>query len=75
MDKNMTIEQAQEKLEEAIKRLENEALPMKEAMELYAEAGELLAFCMNTLNEYKGTVTVINDRLQQLSAEDDFYEE
>lgn len=63
MDKELTIEQAHEQIEETLRRLESEALPMEEAMSLYAKAGELLCFCMDTLNNYKGAVSVINEKL------------
>ena len=63
MDKNMTLEQANSLLEETIKKLENEALPMEESVALYGEACELLAFCMNSLNSYKGKIEDANERL------------
>ena len=50
---NLTIEQASAQLEVLIKRLENQALPMQESVELYAQACKLLAFCMSELQKYR----------------------
>ncbi len=63
MIENMTIEQANAELEQTVSKLENEALPMSESMELYARACELMAFCMDTLNGYKGRIETLNEAL------------
>ena len=56
MDKKMTLEQANDLLEQALRQLENEALPMSESVALYARACELMAFCMEALEGYKGKI-------------------
>lgn len=83
--KNLTVEQASELIEQYVARLENEALPIKESMELYTKICELIEFSMTELNGYHGKITEINERLAQLGAENwqdaaelegaDFYEE
>lgn len=70
MEPNMTLEQAYDMLEEAVKRLENEALPMEESVALYARAGELMAFCMEQLNGYNRKIEETDRRLAQYFTEE-----
>ena len=63
MDKEMSLEQANGLLEQTIKKLENRALPMEESIALYAKACELLAYCMKKLEEYKGRIEEIDQKL------------
>lgn len=70
MDKNMTLEQANNLLEETIKKLENNALPISESVALYTEACELLAFCMNELSVCKGIIDEANDMLAKRISEE-----
>ncbi len=69
MDQNMTLEQANGLLEEAIKQLENDALPMSESVALYARACELMAYCMQALDGYKGKIEEANEKLAQFTTE------
>lgn len=83
--KNLTVEQANELIEQYVSKLESEALPLKESMELYTKICELIEFSMTELNGYQGKITEVNERLAQLGAENwkdaaalegaDFYEE
>lgn len=52
-ENEMTLEQASAELDSLIKRLENQALPMQESVELYAQACKLLAFCMSEVQKYR----------------------
>ncbi len=70
MDKKMTLEQANNLLEETIKQLENTALPIDESVTLYTKACELLAFCMNELNVCKGKIDEANEKLAKLISEE-----
>lgn len=54
MNKKLTFEQADAKLDEVVAKLENSQLPLKESVDCYTEACELLAFCMQELSESKG---------------------
>ena len=67
MDKQMTIEQANALLEQTIQQLENEALPLGESVSLYTKACELMAFCMEQLEGYKGKIEDANQKLAQLT--------
>lgn len=69
MDKNMTIEQANGRLEQIIAKLENEALPLQESVELYSEACALMAFCMERLNGYKGKIEEADKKLAKYISE------
>ncbi len=63
MDKKMTLEQANDLLEQAINKLENESLPLSESVELYTRACELAAFCMETLSGCKEKIDEANELL------------
>ena len=66
MAKKMTFEQANEKLEQTVKNLENNSLILQESVEQYAQACELLAYCMNELETCKGQIEDINERINRL---------
>ena len=59
MNKKLTFEQADAKLE-------NSQLPLKESVDCYTEACELLAFCMQELSESKGKIEDINTKLNNI---------
>ena len=62
MNKKMTFEEANAKLEEIVNNMENKSLTLQESVEQYAQACELLAFCMNELESCKGQIEDINER-------------
>ena len=66
MDKKMTFEQANAKLEEIVKNMENKGLTLQESVEQYAQACELLAYCMKELETCKGQIEDINERIQRI---------
>lgn len=66
MDKKLTFEQADSKLDEAVAKLENSKLSLKESVDCYAEACELLGFCMQELMESKGKIEDINAKLNSI---------
>ncbi|MER2079949.1 MAG: exodeoxyribonuclease VII small subunit [Ruminococcus sp.] len=63
MDNKMTFEQANQKLDETVRKLEDKSLSLAESMELYAQACELLRFCVKELDAYKGQITEIHKRI------------
>ena len=71
MDKKMTFEEANEKLEETVKSMEDKSLTLQQSVDLYAEACELLAYCMKELDSYKGQIEDINERLKQINSEEE----
>ena len=66
MDKKMTFEQANAKLEEIVRNMENKGLTLQESVEQYAQACELLAYCMKELETCKGQIEDINERIQRI---------
>ena len=66
MNKKMTFEQANAKLEEIVKNMENNTLTLQESVEQYAQACELLAYCMKELETCKGQIEDINERIQRI---------
>lgn len=66
MNKKLTFEQADAKLDEVVAKLENSQLPLKESVDCYTEACELLAFCMQELSESKGKIEDINTKLNNI---------
>ncbi len=66
MNKKMTFEEANAKLEEIVKNMENNSLTLQESVEQYAQACELLAFCMKELESCKGQIEDINERIQRI---------
>lgn len=70
MNKKLTFEQADAKLDEVVVKLENSQLPLKESVDCYTEACELLAFCMQELSESKGKIEDINTKLNNICTTD-----
>ena len=70
MNKKLTFEQADAKLDEVVAKLENSQLPLKESVDCYTEACELLAFCMQELSESKGKIEDINTKLNNICTTD-----
>lgn len=66
MDKKMTFEQANAKLEEIVMNMENKGLTLQESVKQYAQACELLAYCMKELETCKGQIEDINERIQRI---------
>lgn len=66
MNKKMTFEEANAKLEEIVNNMENKSLTLQESVERYAQACELLAFCMKELESCKGQIEDINERIQRI---------
>ncbi|MCC8022179.1 MAG: exodeoxyribonuclease VII small subunit [Clostridiales bacterium] len=51
MESKMTYEQAMKRLEEIVKRFEEETLPLDESMKLFEEGTKLSVFCNQCLDE------------------------
>ena len=66
MNKKMTFEEVNTKLEEIVNNMENKSLTLQESVEQYAQACELLAFCMKELESCKGQIEDINERIQRI---------
>lgn len=64
-EKELTIETAMQQIDEAVNKLENTPMLMKESVETYAKAAELLAFCYRELEQSKGTITDVDRMLAE----------
>lgn len=66
MSNKMTFEEANKKLEQTVNKMESGNLTLQESVEQYAKACELLAYCMKELENCKGQIEDINERVQRL---------
>lgn len=66
MSDKFTFEEANKKLEETVSKMENGNLTLQQSVEEYSKACELLAYCMNELETYKGEIIDINERIQKI---------
>lgn len=58
-EKEQSFELSLKRLEEIVKKMENETLPLDELVELYKEGVELSVFCGSTLKDAEQKVTKI----------------
>lgn len=59
MNKKLTFEQADAKLDEVVAKLENSQLPLKESVDCYTEACELLAFVCRSFRKAKAKLKIL----------------
>lgn len=57
--KNITFEEAMEKLEEIVEKLEEGDVPLEEAISIYQEGMELSKLCHDKLKRVEGQLTQI----------------
>ncbi|HEY8391014.1 MAG TPA: exodeoxyribonuclease VII small subunit [Clostridia bacterium] len=62
----MKFEEAIDQLNEIIDKLENKNTQLDEGIELYQKGLELTRFCLNSLEEAKGKITLIKKEFTQL---------
>lgn len=66
MSKELTYEQANKQLEEIVSKMEKGDVPLDECMKLYEQAYKLLTYCTEKLNEAKGQIVDINERIEKM---------
>ena len=69
MENELTFESAEKQLQEIAHKLEDENLPFSEAQKLYEKGSELVKFCLSSLDEVKGKITIIKKELDQFIEE------
>ena len=69
MENELTFESAEKQLQEIALKLEDEKLPFSEAQKLYEKGSELVKFCLSSLDEVKGKITIIKKELDQFIEE------
>ena len=65
MSKKLTYEKANKELEEIVAKMEKGDVPLDECMKLYEQAYKLLTYCTEKLNEAKGQIVDINERVEK----------
>lgn len=68
MSKELTFEQANKKLEDIVAKMEKGDVPLDECMILYEEAYKLITYCTHKLEECKGQIVDINERITKMKA-------
>lgn len=66
MKEELTFEQANKKLNEIISEMEKNDIALDESIKLYEEAYKLLIYCTNKLEESKGRIYEINERIENM---------
>lgn len=62
----MNIEQLLKKLNEIVAQMENPDVTIEKSLELFDEGVTLAKQCFDSLEEYKGKLTVIKEKLDQI---------
>lgn len=65
MEQKMTFEEANDLLEETVAKLSDKSVSLAESIELYSKACELLSYCVNELEAYKGKITELHEKLME----------
>ena len=60
--KKLTLEESMERLEEIVKELENEKLPLDKALKLYEEGVKLAGRCSGELENAKRKIQILQQR-------------
>lgn len=63
--KQMTFEEAKEKIEQIIRNMEQGNLPLEESVVQFDEAVKLVNYCQEKLDEYKGKIEAITVKPQE----------
>lgn len=71
MTKELTFEKANKQLEEIVAELEKGDVPLDECMKLYEEAYKLLTYCTKKLEECRGQIVDINERINNMKSDTD----
>lgn len=66
MSKELSFEQANKKLEEIVNKMEKGDVELSECMKLYEQAYKLITYCTHKLEECKGQIVDINERIEKM---------
>ncbi len=59
-NKEMPLEEALEKLEEAVSRLQSEDISLEESFQVYQQGMEYVKFCSQTIDQVEKKVLMLN---------------
>lgn len=71
MNKELSFEQANKQLEEIVSKMEKPDVPLDDMMKLYEEAYKLLVYCTKKLEDSRGQILDINERIENLKTKGD----
>ncbi len=69
MSKELTFEKANKELEEIVAKMEKGDISLDESMKLYEQAYKLLTYCTQKLDECKGQIVDINERIGKMKSD------
>ncbi|MDO4747743.1 MAG: exodeoxyribonuclease VII small subunit [Eubacteriales bacterium] len=69
MSKELTFEKANKELEEIVAKMEKGDISLDESMKLYEQAYKLLTYCTQKLDECKGQIVDINERIEKMKSD------
>ncbi len=67
----MSYEKNAEKLEQIVKKLDNEKITLEESLKLYADGIRTAKDCLKELNDLKGQFELLNADMQKIEVEDE----
>lgn len=67
----MSYEKNAEKLEQIVKKLDNEKITLEESLKLYADGIKTAKDCLKELNDLKGQFELLNADMQKIEVEDE----
>lgn len=67
----MSYEKNAEKLEQIVKKLDNEKITLEESLKLYADGIRTAKDCLKELNDLKGQFELLNADMQKTEVEDE----
>ena len=68
MNKELTIEELNEKLKTLLNKLEDKSTPLDQALEIYKEAALTLEECYKSLDKAKGQLLDVNEEIELYAA-------
>ncbi len=68
MNKELTIEELNEKLKTLLNKLEDKSTPLDQALEIYKEAALTLEECYKSLDKAKGQLLDVNEEIEKIRA-------
>ena len=71
MKNEMDFQEAFDALKETVDKLEDPKTTIDESIGLYEQACKLIVFCQRRLNETKGRIIDINERIAELRQNDE----
>lgn len=71
MKNEMEFQEAFDALKETVDKLEDPKTTIDESIELYEQACKLVVLCQRRLNETKGRIIDINERIAELRKNDE----